>query len=366
MPRLLPFSRLLIAGAWLIIVLYTLLSDRTQGAAPSAETLASRDLNGPRLVVQELRGSSTLVWEMRPAQPEQRQVLATFSHREGYGPRLALSPDGQQLAATVLPSAAADPATQAQLWVHDLQTQRRQLIAEGVDLRGAPAWEPAGRALAVRRWSGDAPVAVVVSPDGAQPARSLGWPAALSLNVVGWDAEGRLLASVFASEGSDLVALDTATRIAHLSDGPARDFRLAPDRSRLSYLSEPGADGARLHIVSTAAGQAETAEAAGIVGAIWQAEGRGLLLSQTRSASGFQLASFALPVQALALPPSREPVAVDVPVAAGTGGYLAVRRLEGGDLSAPARETLWVLGPEGDRPVRGDGYLEAVGWRGQE
>ncbi|MCX6020647.1 MAG: hypothetical protein NTZ05_02750, partial [Chloroflexi bacterium] len=54
--------------------------------------------SGPRLIAQELRGGVTLVWEIPAVAPERRKLLARIEHRDGYGPRLALSPDGESLA----------------------------------------------------------------------------------------------------------------------------------------------------------------------------------------------------------------------------------------------------------------------------
>ena len=63
-------------------------------------------LSGVRVVVQELQGAATQVWEAAPDAPDDRILLTTFVHQDGYGPRLAhLNGVLQMLAQLSTPSA---------------------------------------------------------------------------------------------------------------------------------------------------------------------------------------------------------------------------------------------------------------------
>lgn len=117
-----------------------------------------------RLVYRQFGETEDIIWQVNPADPEDRIELARIGHREGFGIVASLSPDGRQLAYLLQPeSAPADPGlSRAVAYVLDLKTGRSEQIAEGVDLRFRPLWSPDGRLLYLRSLRGPDPLAADV------------------------------------------------------------------------------------------------------------------------------------------------------------------------------------------------------------
>lgn len=92
-----------------------------------------------------------IIWQVDPADPSQREQLATIEHQAGWSILPSLSPDGEAIAYTVLPSYALDRFTQAEAYVLDLASGETHLVAENVDLTFRPLWSPDGKLLYLRR-----------------------------------------------------------------------------------------------------------------------------------------------------------------------------------------------------------------------
>ena len=108
-----------------------------------------------QLVFREFGATEDVIWLALPADPTQRVELARIPHREGFGIKPSLSPDGTKLAYLSLPeSARSAQSSQAEAFVMDLETGATEKIAEAVDLTFAPLWSPDGKLLYMRRLAG--------------------------------------------------------------------------------------------------------------------------------------------------------------------------------------------------------------------
>ncbi len=108
-----------------------------------------------QLVYREFGATEDVIWRALPADPEQRVELARIPHREGFGIKPSLSPDGTRLAYLSLPGTALSAqSSQAEAFVMDLATQETEKVAENVDLTFAPLWSPDGQLLYMRQLAG--------------------------------------------------------------------------------------------------------------------------------------------------------------------------------------------------------------------
>lgn len=108
-----------------------------------------------QLVFREFGATEDVIWRALPADPTQRVELARIPHREGFGIKPSLSPDGTKLAYLSLPATARSAqSSEAEAFVMDLATQETEKVAEGIDLTFAPLWSPDGKLLYMRRLAG--------------------------------------------------------------------------------------------------------------------------------------------------------------------------------------------------------------------
>ncbi len=108
-----------------------------------------------QLVYREFGATEDVIWRALPADPEQRVELARIPHREGFGIKPSLSPDGTKLAYLSLPETARSAqSSEAEAFVLDLATQETAKVAEDVDLTFAPLWSPDGNWLYMRQLVG--------------------------------------------------------------------------------------------------------------------------------------------------------------------------------------------------------------------
>ncbi len=107
------------------------------------------------LVFREFGATEDVIWLALPADPSERVELARIPHREGFGIKASLSPDGTKLAYLSLPATALSAqSSQAEAFVMDLETKENVKIADDVDLAFVPLWSPAGDLLYMRRLAG--------------------------------------------------------------------------------------------------------------------------------------------------------------------------------------------------------------------
>ncbi|MEX0682885.1 MAG: hypothetical protein WD904_00240 [Dehalococcoidia bacterium] len=122
---------------------------QTPSPAPSPPETAFR------LVYREFGQTEDIIWRVPPADPTQREELARIPHREGFGIKPSLSPDGKLLAYLSLPEyALSAQSSQADAFVMDLETDDKVLVAQNVDMTFAPLWSPDGKLLYMRQLAG--------------------------------------------------------------------------------------------------------------------------------------------------------------------------------------------------------------------
>ncbi len=125
------------------------LSPATETPRPDAPETAYQ------LVYREFGATEDVIWRALPADPSQRVELARIPHREGFGIKPSLSPDGTKLAYLSLPeSARSAQSSEAEAFVMDLGTQETEKVAEDVDLTFAPLWSPDGTLVYMRQLAG--------------------------------------------------------------------------------------------------------------------------------------------------------------------------------------------------------------------
>jgi hypothetical protein len=110
-----------------------------------------------RLIYREYSAVEDIIWAALPTDPNQRQEIVRIPHRDGYGVKAALSPDGAIVAFLSLPDAASGPdASQAEAFLIDLESEKREAvkIAGGVDYNYTPLWSPDSRLVYMRQYAG--------------------------------------------------------------------------------------------------------------------------------------------------------------------------------------------------------------------
>lgn len=110
-----------------------------------------------RLIYREYTPQEDVIWAALPSDPNQRQEIIRIAHRDGYGVKAALSPDGTIVAYLSLPDAAIGPdSSQTEAFVIDLESDTREpmKIAAGVDYNYTPFWSPDSRLVYMRQYAG--------------------------------------------------------------------------------------------------------------------------------------------------------------------------------------------------------------------
>jgi hypothetical protein len=110
-----------------------------------------------RLIYREYSATEDVIWAALPTDPTQRQELARIQHRDGFGIKAALSPDGTLLAYLSLPdSAQSADSSQAEAYVIDFKSagQTPLKVAAGIDYNYTPLWSPDSRLLYMRQYAG--------------------------------------------------------------------------------------------------------------------------------------------------------------------------------------------------------------------
>lgn len=110
-----------------------------------------------RLIYREYTAGEDIIWAALPSDPNQRQEIIRITHRDGYGVKAALSPDGAIVAYLSLPDTAAGPdSSHAEAYLIDLESDKREpvKIATGVDYNYTPFWSPDSRLVYLRQYAG--------------------------------------------------------------------------------------------------------------------------------------------------------------------------------------------------------------------
>ena len=289
-------------------------------------------------------GATTRFWLADPAKPSVRQLLTAVEHAAGWSGVANVSPNGRLIAFTMLPKNLRDPDHEARLQFLDIESRKTQSVAEGVDLRSTLVWAPDGGTVTFQRFAGSQ------QQLWSQPASDA---AASELEAVGQGERviplafnqitSQRMEARFNAQGVDLQKArtgDSPEQIQHLSDGPARDFAVSPNGTRLAYLAVNDGDGpsiSRAYVAdigkpALAALPSEWGEAIGVA---WDAKG-GLTVGSAGSQAALRMETG----QALPSPATRgfvQPLSWSP-----SGNYLAVRVFTGDSASQPgsARDEL--------------------------
>ena len=327
--------------------------------SPSASLSALRQRAGHLIVYSEFGEWADALWAADPDDPTDRTYLGRVEHARGYGITPQLSPDGAQIALTVLPPGESS----AELWVITTETGAAQRLAQGVDLLAGPVWSPANDAVVVRRSAqGEATgtellhvdlagnqTTVASSPDG--------------LYAIDFSPDGAYVYfAALSSAGTDLVrapvAGGTPQAVAHLSDGFARDWHLSPDGGRLAYLAETPEEAGVAYVAQVldlATGAAQTLDAvAGVAqyNPVWDAAGD-VTVGHSTMAGGAVARVAVEDAATAAVSRARLPgpeAGFDVPLSwSPDGAYLIVRSFAGASGADPGPSNVAVVGVDGVR-----------------
>lgn len=311
-----------------------------------------------------------------------KQAIASAVHAPGFGANAALSPDGRRIAYTALPPDTPRPsaAAPAELRVVESGAAPR-LLASGADLLVPPVWAPDGHSVVIRRseptaagvgtfrlarvyLDGGKETILVTDDAGLFPIAFT--PDGASLYYARISPAGTDLLSV-PSRGGDPVA------VAHLSDDVARDWRLSPDGSRLTYLVQV-LEGDRYTFVARVLDLAgdglggldalnrSEAGAADEFGPVWWPDGSKVVLGRVRGEP-------AAPARIVsAATGDEEPVGqldrgFDVPLSvAPSGEFIAVRSFKEGTPLQPGPNFVEIVGPEGRLALSDRSDVAVLGW----
>ncbi|MEE8422513.1 MAG: hypothetical protein V3S31_07025 [Dehalococcoidia bacterium] len=329
----------------------------------------------PVLIFAEFGRLADRVYSADADDPNQRRLVATVEHAEGWGINPAQAMVGSLVAYLALPSGSSGRGAAAELWLLDVASGERTRLARDADLRVSPVFEREGAYLAYRAIGVDGEQRIV-RVDLERGTRRIvhryeGDFGVLPVAVAGG---GVTLFVELSTGGTDLLSVDgdgNVERLLHASDEIARDWRLSPDGSRISYLA-PERSGERvvqrLHVVSLSGGAVESVSA-GDGGAqqfapVWDPAGVALTFGRepypdaTASAVTLQLADGS--VTALAGPEQ----GFDAPLGwSPDGRYLAARSFDGRSAFEPGAESMVVISIDGERhAVTAGGELIYIGW----
>lgn len=200
---------------------------------------------GQRLLVSEFGEGADTIVAIDPADPRiGRTEVARISHAPGYGIFAALSPDGDAIAYTALPADTPRPAPDAPATAAIVEDDGDVVtLATDIDLLIPPVWSPDGASIVVRKNTPAENSAgrfelILLGRDGSRSTVT-SWSSAAVFPIAFSPDGAALYFATLDETGVDLysVAPDGAaeTKIAHLSDDIARDWKLSPDGSMLAY-----------------------------------------------------------------------------------------------------------------------------------
>lgn len=338
-------------------------------------------LADPRIVYTELAGQQSTLWVASAADPSRARRIATVGHREGYGLRARLSPDGKRIAYLVLSPSARDPSTEGALWVMGIDGASPLQLLTNADMRSAPVWSRSGKQVLVRQTSvfGERLqyTLVAVDAESGSATKLIPETAADGLYPIGWSEDGRrLYYATLTREGTDIQQLELLSgrveRVFHASDGIARDFRLSSQGDRLLYseYQPSGQTAYRVRAADLGTGVSRTflQSNSALLSPVWRPGGSAVTLGSEPAEARLQGGLGALSGEGAGLD------GVLVPAPAGgflaplawssEGTFLAARLLHGDSLQQIDSEHLVVVSPtrRTTAEVAAKGYAELVGW----
>ncbi len=332
--------------------------------------------HGQQLVISEFGHRADTIVAVDPADVTSRKTIATIEHAEGFGVFPALSPDGQAIAYTALPSdtvnASPDsPAHAAVVDVHGGVT----LLADDVDLLVPPVWSPDSVSIVVRK-NTPAPAAagtfelLLLDRDGTRSTIT-SWTTAAVFPIAFAPDGSRLYFATLNAGGTDLYGIapdgSDEEHIAHLSDEIARDWKLSPDGATLAYsVAESGAQPQVItRMLDLATGAAADAVAASGPRAefnpAWDADGT-LTIASLKPGGGSDAVSVNASGATASVASSGD--AIDLPLAwSPEGDRLAVRSVAGATPAEAGESHVELIDGDGGRDrVSESADVLIVGW----
>jgi Tol biopolymer transport system component len=326
----------------------------TPNARP-APPFAALQGQGQRLLISEFGQKADTLVAVDPADVSQRTEIARIDHAPEYGIFAALSPDRRAVAYTALPPDAPRPSPDAPAVAAIVDTNGDVTeLADDVDLLVTPVWTPDSAAVVGRRTTTcDAAcedgatrgwTLLLLRRDGAR-ADITTWHSAAPFPI-GFAPDGATLYfTTIGPDGTDLyrVAPDGSdeTKVAHLSDDVARDWRLSPDGTQIAFAAgESGHDpqvvarivdlttgDVRDAVADLAAGPPSTGVARGEFNPAWRPDGS-LAIGAMNLDGGAN--AVAVDAGGTATGVTARADALDLPLSwSPDGAYLAVRSVEG-------------------------------------
>ncbi len=363
-----------------IVVAIAAILALSSDARPEASQLATP---GSQFLFSELNGETTTFWLARADDPGSRRTLVTLSHRQGYGPRAALSPDGRYLAVTLLAPTSVDQGSDASLWLVEVRSGSARQLVGGVDLRQTPRWADNSQDIALRRvvvLPGELPLRRfdVLKGSASRPGEFTVVASASSADIqnlspIAWTADSRrVLLLRFARQGAEVWEADAggARSLARVSDGVAQEFDRSPDGRYLAFV-RPAANGGpnsveALDMQAQSVRRLATGTQA-LYSPVWSADSRAVAYGVANSSDRRRSAVNRAGTDGVALSSLNGPVndGFDIPLGwSQDSRFLAVRALSGSSASEITGESLVVIESATNRraSVVAAGYVQFVAW----
>jgi hypothetical protein len=336
-------------GAWLLI-----------GRGPAD---VAPGLEGPALAFAEFGAVADRVYLASPSNPADRRLIATVDHVDGWGINPAFSVASGLAAYTVLPPGSIPRRdSPAELWLLDLRSGAPSRLVRDADLLAPPVFDIEGQKLLYRSTRPDGRqelVSIDIASQVRRPVHS--YEGAFGLHPIGFAVDGAVVFAELSASGTDVYRVREGAPpvlVAHASDQIARDWRMSPGATQLSFLApELHAERwvHRASVLDIAGGGARPLAAtpaplAEQFGPVWTPDGRAVTLGHEpldeASAAALTVTLDGGAAEALASPR----VGFDVPVAwSPTGGYLVARSFDGASSYQPGRESMVVITEDGTR-----------------
>ena len=330
---------------------------------------------GQRLLISEFAEDADTIVAIDPADPQgARTQIARIGHAPGYGIFAALSPAGDAIAYTALPADTSKPAPDAPAIAAIVEDDGDVVtLATDIDLLIPPIWSPDGASIVVRKNTPAANSAgrfelILLGRDGSRSTIT-SWSSAAVFPIAFSPDGAALYFATLDETGVDLysVAPDGAaeTKIAHLSDDIARDWKLSPDGSTLAYSvalsgAQPRVVTMTLDLATAVAAEAVAKSAGAEFNPAWRPDGELTIASVDAQGGG------AVSVDATG---ATEQItgndgAIDLPLGwSPDGATLAVRTIEGATPFEAGESHLELVTQHGGRERISDSAdVLIVGW----
>jgi len=324
--------------------------------------------------------TQSTLWLGETANPAHKTPLATIAHRDGYGPRASLSPNGESIAYLVLPPEGKDPAAEAEVWLINVKNPKSRKLAAGFDLYSAPVWSQDSQSITLRTASlasqpASYGLALLDTKTAERHDLVQGLPV-LGVYPIGWIADDNAMVyATISASGTEFHELTPSTGahrlLLSISGGLARDFRVNPQRQQLLFtVFDPQHDPHyRVEVFDMREGVQTSIlqDPKAFLSPVWKPDS-GLITAGSDPENGRLhggIGSISVGVQPEPSPLVSAPGAFFAPVAwAPSGGVLAARRFFGNNLGHIVSDQVILLTDAGNtlRTLDGQGYVEFVGW----